>query len=382
MSNVLTIPTSGTIIFSSDAAGTFNVSPLSASPRITYDNAGGLNITSYTTASSALNRFAVDGAAGRLFSVSDALTGTIFTVNDISGLPIIKVDSNILDVITMGAPNTNTFVISNTSVGIGTTTPNERLTVVGNISASGIIYGNGSGLTNIGSSGGAYLPLSGGTLTGGLTANNNIIVLGSLSAAQYLGLPASYTGAYLPLSGGTLTGGLTANNNVIVLGTLSASQYLGLPASFTGAYLPLSGGTLTGGLTANNNVIVLGTLSASQYLGLPASYTGAYLPLSGGTLTGSLTANNNIIVLGSLSAVQYLGLPASYTGAYLPLSGGGIVTGATSFQGILSSTSVVYASGGNSDVWNSTTTTVQTFSASWGQGGTVNPIPLITSFFY
>lgn len=207
MSNVLTIPTSGTIIFSSDAAGTFNVSPLSASPRITYDNAGGLNITSYTTASSALNRFAVDGAAGRLFSVSDALTGTIFTVNDISGLPIIKVDSNILDVITMGAPNTNTFVISNTSVGIGTTTPNERLTVVGNISSTNVIYaaGGNSILWNntystvqtssagwgTGGTGGAYLPLSGGTLTGGLTANGNVLILGTLSASQYLGITSA-----------------------------------------------------------------------------------------------------------------------------------------------------------------------------------------------
>lgn len=262
MSNVLTIPTSGTIIFSSDAAGSSFASPLSTSPRISYDNAGGINITSYTTATSALNRLSIDGTAGRLFSVSDALTGTIFTVNDISGLPIIKVDSDIVDVITMGAPNTNTFVISNTSVGIGTTAPNERLTVIGNISASGIIYGNGSGLTNIGSSGGAYLPLSGGTLTGGLTANS---------------------------------------------------------------------------------IIVLSTLSASQYLGLPQT-TGNYLPLSGGT-----------------------------------------VTGATSFQGVLSSTAVIYASGGNSNLWNSTYSTVQTSSAGWGTGspgGTTSPIPLIASFFY
>jgi hypothetical protein len=57
------------------------------------------------------------------------------------------------------------------------------------------------------------------------------------------------TSGFLPLTGGTLTGGLTAN-------TISASTYYNLP-SFTGAYLPLSGGTVYGptifssGLTAN-----------------------------------------------------------------------------------------------------------------------------------
>ena len=45
---------------------------------------------------------------------------------------------------------TRMSVAATGNVGINTTTPNERLTVAGNISASGIIYGDGSGLTNVG----------------------------------------------------------------------------------------------------------------------------------------------------------------------------------------------------------------------------------------
>ena len=139
MSNILMIPASGAIIFDSQSPNSSVVSPLSAAPRLAYDNAGGLNITSYAAATSALDRLTIDGSTGRLLSVSDTLTGTIFSVNDAAGLPIIQVDSNLIDVVTMGPYNSNTFVISNTAVGVGTSSPNEKLTVAGNISATGDI---------------------------------------------------------------------------------------------------------------------------------------------------------------------------------------------------------------------------------------------------
>ena len=100
MSNILMIPASAAIIFDSQSPNSSVVSPLSTAPRISYDNAGGLNITSYTTATSSLDRFTVDGSTGRLLSVTDALTGTIFSVNDAAGLPIIQVDSALIDIVT------------------------------------------------------------------------------------------------------------------------------------------------------------------------------------------------------------------------------------------------------------------------------------------
>lgn len=129
MANVLMVPASGSVIFDSLSAGSSVVTSLTAAPRLSYDNAGGLNITSYTAATSALDRFTVDGATGRLLSVSDALTGTIFSVNDAAGLPIIQVDSALIDIVTMGPYGTNTFVLSNTNVGIGTNVPVGKLDI-------------------------------------------------------------------------------------------------------------------------------------------------------------------------------------------------------------------------------------------------------------
>ena len=51
----------------------------------------------------------VEGSSGELFTVTDSLTGTLFAVNNISGLPILEVNSD--DEILMGnyeAPSLNT----------------------------------------------------------------------------------------------------------------------------------------------------------------------------------------------------------------------------------------------------------------------------------
>lgn len=124
------IPASGSIIFDSQSANSSVISPLSSAPRLSYDNGGGLNITSYTTGTTTLDRFSVDGSAGRLFSISDSLTGTIFSVNDAAGLPIIQVDSDTTDIVNIGPYGTSTLVTSGTSVGIGTAAPISKLHIV------------------------------------------------------------------------------------------------------------------------------------------------------------------------------------------------------------------------------------------------------------
>lgn len=148
MPNVLTIPTSGAIIFDNNVAGSSLISPLSTSPRLAYDFAGGINVTSYTTATTALDRFSVDGTQGRLFSVTDVLTGSLFSVNDITGLPILEVLDT--DTVVAGAYNTNTLIVSGTRIAVGRTIDSTakvaisgNTTVVGNISASGTVFASG-----------------------------------------------------------------------------------------------------------------------------------------------------------------------------------------------------------------------------------------------
>jgi hypothetical protein len=72
--------------------------------------------------SSTLPIFSVQGSQGELFSVNDSLTGSLFSVNDISGLPIIEAFSD--NTILMGsfqAPSLNTTVkILTTITGLTT----------------------------------------------------------------------------------------------------------------------------------------------------------------------------------------------------------------------------------------------------------------------
>ena len=72
-----------------------------------------------------------EGTAGQLFSITNNLTsGSIFSVNDITGLPFIDVNAN--GAIQMG-------VYGNTNVGLGITNPSQKLDVVGNVRVSGIL---------------------------------------------------------------------------------------------------------------------------------------------------------------------------------------------------------------------------------------------------
>ena len=138
MANVLTVPNSGIISFDSRAYSDLTVPPLSTSARIGYDGGGGVNITSYTTATTALDRFSVDGTQGRLFSVTDSLTGTLFSVNNITGLPILEVKDQ--DTVIAGKFNTNAFVLSGTRTGLGTTPiGTNRLSVSGDSTFVGTI---------------------------------------------------------------------------------------------------------------------------------------------------------------------------------------------------------------------------------------------------
>ena len=89
-----------------------------------------------------------EGDAGSLFSISDDLTGTVFSVGDISGIPIIEANGDTHNV---------TFNEFDGKVMIGGTdsgsTDSDVLNVTGNVRATAY-YGDGSNLTGIAASGG------------------------------------------------------------------------------------------------------------------------------------------------------------------------------------------------------------------------------------
>lgn len=110
------------------------------------------------------------GTSGQLFTVTDGLSGSLFSVNTISGLPVIEAFSDFSFV--AGPYGVNNLYVSGSRVGILTSTPSATLDVIGNtrITGSTVITGSlsipavGDGsLLTIGSAGSPYLLITGST---------------------------------------------------------------------------------------------------------------------------------------------------------------------------------------------------------------------------
>src|SRR6478735_11151136 len=105
MSNILTIPASGSIYFSNDAARSSVPPSLTTSVSLSYDGGGGVNIASL---SPSVNRFTVNGNKGRLLTITDNLVGNVLTVNG---------DVSATNVIFASGGNSNLWNLAYTTVG-------------------------------------------------------------------------------------------------------------------------------------------------------------------------------------------------------------------------------------------------------------------------
>jgi hypothetical protein len=93
----------------------------------------------------------------------------------------------------------------------------------------------------------------------GGTMNGNLTVVGTISASQYLGIPSGeVSGDYLPLSGGTITGSVTANSFVTLNG-LSSQFVKGDGSLDSNIYLTSE--------DLNSNVILFPTTTSSGISG-------------------------------------------------------------------------------------------------------------------
>ena len=108
-SPILTVGTSSVTVAGASAT----------SPATLTINSGSLVITRSGSASPTDALFDVEGAQGQLFSVIDSFSGSLMSVNDISGFPILDVRSD--DTITMGTFGSNALKVSGSSVIIGVT---------------------------------------------------------------------------------------------------------------------------------------------------------------------------------------------------------------------------------------------------------------------
>jgi len=111
----------------------------------TTSNSANITMRAYPTSNGTLS---FEGSAGQLFSVTNQLTGTLFSVNDISGIPSIEV----LDTgrVNLAQYNGTVVIGANTSANASTSNTTGELVVYGGIGVSGNIYVGG---TNAGANG-------------------------------------------------------------------------------------------------------------------------------------------------------------------------------------------------------------------------------------
>ena len=276
MPNILINPRSGILEFNTGIAGSSAFDTNLSGLRMTYDNFGALNLLSYNTdTSSGLDRFTIDGSNGRLFAVTDNLVGSLFSVNDIAGLPIIEAfDDN---TVIMGAFNRNDFIITGGCVGIGTL-PNTGFTKL-LVNGTGVFGTSNTNYTRLTSnplsvigSGNTFVQLNIQNLAIGDAASSDLVLTSNAGTDDsfYLDLGINNSGynqaaynignsgdGYLYVHGGNLTIGTQSPNRTIKFhtdGTTSANQIAEINSS--GYFSPNKSVIAESGIFGINNRVL------------------------------------------------------------------------------------------------------------------------------
>ena len=94
-----------------------------------------LHVNSTTSGATLLR---ADGTNGTLFSVVDDLSDSLMSVNNSAGLPVLEVFAD--DRVVAGQYGANDFVLINNKLGLGTSSPANKLTVIGAASIGSSTY--------------------------------------------------------------------------------------------------------------------------------------------------------------------------------------------------------------------------------------------------
>ena len=274
--NILITPISASIQFSGSAANTI---------RLQVEESGSI---------------AFYGSAGSLFGITDSLSGSLMSVNDISGLPILEVFSD--DRIVMGTFNKNTLVVTGSRIGIDKANPTADLDISGSVFITGSLRMSSGGIT--------------GSLFGTSSWANNAISSSFATSASWA--PSAGTGVTSITVSDGLSGGTITSTGTISLNTGSTHFLDGVKKELNtegviSSSVQINTGSFTGSLTgtligtsswANNAISSSFATSASFTTSASFAPTVATFPFTGNAvITGSLiiTGSAGLTVSGSAS---------------------------------------------------------------------------------
>jgi hypothetical protein len=204
-----------------------------------------------------------EGSAGQLFSITNDLTGTIFSINDVSGIPSIEVNAS-------GQINLAQF---GGNIAVGNVTPTAKLHVVGDFIVDNIDL-DGNTISTLDTNGNLVLSPNG---TGQVTTNTVV------NATRFVSNVATGTAPFTVTST-TLVPNLNVANATYATSAGSATT----ATSATSATSATTAGTVT--TAAQPNITSVGTLTS---LGVSGAVTASTFTSNGAVIANRFEATTN-----------------------------------------------------------------------------------------
>ena len=216
-----------------------------ATPNVDFANGGGSISATFLSTS---NTLSFSGNTGQLFSITDSMSGTIFSVNDISGIPSIEViDTGAVKLAeTFGSVAIGANTITNYKFNVsGNTLFGNSVTFNSTIIANGAVGTSGFVLTSNGT--GVYWAAANSSIASVATANNATFAYGKQESQ--LSVAAANTALFLQNRTWETAGAIgatVANTGAFTTLTASANVNLDSGTLFTDATTNRVGiGTIT-----------------------------------------------------------------------------------------------------------------------------------------
>ena len=243
--------------------------------------------------------FAVNGTNGRLFTVSDDLSDSLFSVNTIAGLPVIEAFAN--NTVNIGQYGKNVLVVTGSRVGFGIAAPEEQI----HISTGSLLFTSQS--TN---------PISVKLAPGGGSANSDhyldVFTGGSrIVRMGYSSFDLNGTGIFVNGIMSFKAPALASAATQILVTSADPSSTGRLIETRTPAQLRSDIGAGVGSVTsiATNNGVTGGTITSTGTIGLAANYGDTVNPYASKTANNFLAAPNGSAGVPSFRAIVAADIP-------------------------------------------------------------------------